>query len=284
MAGTIRKMPRLGREQRDALPDRAFAYIDPQGVRRLPIHDASHVRNALVRFGQVRFHSERARDEARTRLLKAAKRFRIVPIGFITSQMRSEREQGAGDPVPVALPSGFVTMLMTDIEGSTGLVQQLGGRYRAVIEDVWTILGRSVAEEGGSVVEQRADEFFAAFDDPRSAVDAAVAAQRVLRAHPWLDGLPVRVRAGLHSGYPTSTADNYIGLDVNMTSRICAIGHGEQIVVSANLREAVKATRSHGVRFTSLGAHKLRGVAGPVELYQLGARGLPARFPPLRSS
>jgi len=207
-----------------------------------------------------------------------------VPVGFIASQVRSERKRRGSRKERPTLPAGFVTMLMTDIEGSTGLVQRLGERYRDVIEDVWEILGRHVDEFGGFVVERRADEFFGAFDDPRGAVDAAVAAQLTLGSHQWADGEAVRVRVGIHSGYPTSTADNYIGLDVNMTSRICAVGHGQQIVVSANLREAVKSTRSDGVRFTSLGAHRLRGIGEPVELFQLGATGLPTRFPPLRVS
>ena len=109
-------MVRLGSTDRARLPDRAFAYIDSQGRRRLPIHDASHVRNALARFNQVRFEDDAARDRARTRLLVAAKRFRIVPVGFISNELRSEREHGQRTEEPVPLPSGFVTMLLTDID------------------------------------------------------------------------------------------------------------------------------------------------------------------------
>ena len=121
-------MPRLDPRERANLPDRAFAYIDGRGTRRLPIHDAAHVRNALVRFGQVAFEDETAREQARRRLLNAAKKFKIVPVGFIAGQLQSERTLGE-QPRPVLLPSGFVTMLMTDIEGSTSLVRQLGARY-----------------------------------------------------------------------------------------------------------------------------------------------------------
>ena len=96
------------------------------------------------------------------------------------------------------------------------------------------------------------------------------------------DGADVRVRIGIHSGYPTSTADNYIGLDVNTASRICAVGHGGQIVVSDNTRESVKATAPAGVRFVALGSHRLRGLPDPVSLFQVGAKGLATRFPPLR--
>src|SRR3954453_4672821 len=113
----MRGVPPLNARERAQLPDSAFAYIDGEGRRRLPIHDAAHVRNALARFGQVTFEDDDARERARARLLRAAKKFGIVPVGFVTGQLPPEREQGrrrAREPVP--LPSGFVTMLMTDIE------------------------------------------------------------------------------------------------------------------------------------------------------------------------
>src|SRR6266508_3784266 len=128
-------MPRLDQSERARLPDRAFAYIDSRGTRRLPIHDAPHVRNALVRFGQVAFEDEAARERARLRLLNAAKKFKIVPVGFIAGQLQSERVLGQEEGRPVALPSGFVTMLMTDVEGSTALVQRLAGRYHELIDE-----------------------------------------------------------------------------------------------------------------------------------------------------
>jgi class 3 adenylate cyclase len=276
-------MPRLDPKERASLPDRAFAYIDSHGQRRLPIHDPAHVRNALVRFGQVTFEDEPARERARMRLLNAAKKFKIVPVGFIAGQLQSERALGERAE-PRQLPSGFVTMLMTDIEGSTALVQQLGARYRQVIDEVWSILRRGVADMGGHEVEARADEFFAVFESPRCAVDAAIAVQRELLDRSWIDDLDVRVRVGIHSGYPTSTEDNYIGMDVNTASRITAVGHGGQVVVSANTREGVKASAPDDVRFNALGSHKLRGLPEPVPLFQVAAKGLPTRFPPLRKS
>jgi class 3 adenylate cyclase len=266
---------RLSSTERAGLSDRAFAYVDAQGTRRLPIHDESHVRNALARFGQVRFEDDAARDRARARLLQAAKRYRIVPIGFIASELERGAPRGA-------LPAGFVTMLMTDIEGSTALVQQLGGRFGELIDGVWRELRAAVDTAAGFEVEARADEFFAVFEAPRAAVDAAVAIQRALAAQSFVDGAAVRVRIGVHSGYPTSTAANYVGLDVNTTSRITALGHGGQIVVSANTREAVRSTGSGGLRFVDLGAHPLRGIKEPVGLYQVTAKGLLSRFPPLR--
>jgi class 3 adenylate cyclase len=278
-------MARLDSTERSGLPDRAFAYIDSRGRRRLPIHDAAHVRNALSRFGQVAFDDDAARERARTRLLNAAKRFKIVPVGFIAGQLQSERARG-GLPAgsPRALPSGFVTMLMTDIEGSTAHVHRLGEGYGPLIDEVCSIMRGSVGEAGGHEVEARADEFFAVFEAPRSAVDAAIAMQRHLAGRSWAHELAVRVRIGIHSGYPTSTEANYIGMDVHTASRICAVGHGGQIVVSANTREAVKASAPDGVRFRALGSHRLRGLHEPVPLFQVGAPGLLSRFPPLRTT
>jgi class 3 adenylate cyclase len=174
---------------------------------------------------------------------------------------------------------------MTDVEGSTGLVRQLGAGFGTLIEQVWAALRQGVAEFGGQEVEARADEFFAVFEAPRRAVDAAVALQRAFAAGPLAvtdTGVPVRVRVGIHSGYPTTTKGNYVGVDVNATSRITALGHGGQIVVSDATREAVRATGANGLRFLSLGPQRLRGLPDPVPLFQVGAKGLARRFPPLR--
>jgi hypothetical protein len=132
-------MAQLGAAERARLPDSAFAYIDARGRRRLPIHDPGHVRNALARFNQVRFEDDAARDRARKRLLNAARKFRIVPVGFITNQLQSERELGRRTDELILLPSGFVTMLLTDIEGSTALVHRLGDQYGDLLERVRAI-------------------------------------------------------------------------------------------------------------------------------------------------
>ena len=175
-------MARLDSAKRAGLPNSAFAYVDARGRRRLPIHDEAHVRNALGRFSQVNFEDERARERARTRLLNAAKKHGIVPVGFITGQLQSERELGQlRGQEPVQLPSGFVTMLMTDVEGSTALVHRLGERYRELINDVRAILGDAAVGMDGQVVETRADEFFAVFERSQSALDAAMTIQRKLQ-------------------------------------------------------------------------------------------------------
>src|SRR5437879_12604879 len=118
-------MSQLNSRKRAGLPNSAFAYVDSRGRRRLPINDESHVRNALARFSQVAFEDEAARERARKRLLNAAKKYGIVPIGFFTRQLRSEKDRVG----TAALPTGFVTLLMTDIEGSTTLLHRLADRY-----------------------------------------------------------------------------------------------------------------------------------------------------------
>ena len=275
-------MAKLDAAERAKLPNSAFAYVDSRGRRRLPIHDEAHVRNALARFGRVDFEDERARERARERLLKAAKKFRIVPVGFIAGQLRSELELGReqGRP-PVELPSGFVTMLMTDIEQSTALVHRLGDGYRDVLDGVRAILKAETVRTGGCVVEARADDFFAVFESPRSAVHSAVAIQRELGGRTWTDGLEVRVRIGVHSGYPTLAEQNYIGMAVHTAARVCAIAQGGQILVSGDCREATREFELDGVRFKSVGSHRLRGLPEEVALFQVGASGLVAKFAPI---
>jgi class 3 adenylate cyclase len=272
---------RLDSTKRADLPNTAFAYVDARGRRRLPIHDEAHVRNALARFSQVRFEDERARERARKRLLNAAKKYGIVPVGFITGQLQSERdlaEHRAREPVK--LPAGFVTMLMTDVEDSTALVHRLGDRYGELINDVRAILKDTALRTYGEVVETRADEFFAVFERPRSAVETAIAIQRELRGRSWIDDLQVRVRIGIHSGHPTPNAGNYIGMAVHTAARISAAAHGGQILVSGATREAARDLSADGVRFRGIGQFRLRGLPDPVSLFQVAAKGLAVRFPP----
>jgi class 3 adenylate cyclase len=277
-------MARLDPAQRAQLPDSAFAYVDSRGQRRLPIYDEAHVRNALSRFNQVAFEDEAASDRARKRLLNAAKKYGIVPVGFINGQLRSARELRSVTGAPsVQLPSGFVTMLMTDIEESTALVRQLQDRYRGLLDDVRATLRTAAAQSGGLVVEARADEFFAVFEAPQSAVDTAIAIQRDLSGKAWVDDLEVRVRVGIHSGYPTLADANYIGMAVHIAARICDAAHGGQILVSGDTKEALRGSAAP-VRFRSLGGHRLRGIPDQVPLFQVAAKGLASRFPPPRTS
>ena len=381
-------MPRLKPKKRARLPDRAFAYVDSRGRRRLPVHDKAHVRNALARFNQVAFDDDAARERARKRLLNAAKKYRIVPVGFITGQLRAEQRHATagrlvielgrnpapgeleqrlrtvlrdptlavlhwsdasgafldstGKPVPLpaerdrqgvtylerrgrpitalvhdptlladpalaetvldavrfvvekdrlhgqiqatstdaaALPTGFVTLLMTDIEDSTVLLRRLGDRYGALLNDVRGVLRAAVSRAGGREIDARADELFAVFERAAAAIEAAVAIQRELGNRTWTDDLEVRIRVGIHSGRPTLTDAGYIGLAVHTTARVCSAAHGGQIVVSAATRAAVGASASTGIRFRDLGRHRLAGLPDAEALFQIQAQGLRVKFP-----
>jgi class 3 adenylate cyclase len=273
-------MTRLRSSDRARLPDSAFAYVDSKGRRRLPINDESHVRNALARFERVAFEDEAARERARKRLLVAAKRHGIVPVGFITGQVRAERRRATGVE---ALPTGVVTFLLADIEGSTQLVDRLGDRYASVLEDMRTLLRRAVRACGGQEVDARADEYFAVFVSASSAVEAAVRAQRSLRAHRWPEEVECRVRIGLHTGRPTRTDTGYIGVPVHAAARICSAAHGGQVLVSGQTRSAAAGSMPQGVTLRRAGRHRMAGLSSPVSLHQVLAEGLEDGFPEPRT-
>jgi class 3 adenylate cyclase len=272
-------MGRLAGRKRSILPDKAFAYVDSHGRRRLPVHDESHVRNALARFNQVVFENDHARERARKRLLTAAKKYGIVPIGFITGQLQAERKHATAAP---SLPSGFVTLLMTDIEDSTALLQRLGGRYGSLLNGIRRAVRTAISRHRGREIDVRADECFAVFEDAGRAVAAAVASQRALLTRAWPGGIEVKIRIGIHSGRPTLTKTGYIGLPVHTVARICAAAHGGQILLSGETRIALQQSRAAGVRFRSLGRRRLTGLPHLVALFQVEADGLPGQFPPLR--
>jgi class 3 adenylate cyclase len=278
-------MPQLDSKTRARLPDSAFAHIDSRGRRRLPINDEAHVRNALSRFNQTTFDDEPARDRARTRLLKAAKKYGIVPVGFITGQLRNVRIRGeieARASEVRTLPTGFVTFLLADIEDSTGLVRQLGDRYSGVLADVRRLLRAAIRASGGREVDARADELFAVFKQAAPALDAALAIQRKVLTRAWPDHLQVRIRVGLHTGHPTLTDTGYVGLAVNTAARICFAGHGGQIVLSRAAHDAVDGSQPAGTGFRDLGLHQLQGLPGREALFQAEAADLPTDFPPPR--
>jgi class 3 adenylate cyclase len=267
-------MPPLTAKERAQLPDSAFAYIDSTGRRRLPIHDAAHVRNALSRFGQVAFEDEGARDRARIRLLRAAQKHGIMPIGFMSAQLQPERK----------LPKGQVTFLLTDLEGSTELLGRLDDRYASLLADVRRLVRAAVRQAGGREASARGDDVFAVFERAPAGLEAALAIQRAMRARPWPDGIDVRLRIGMHRGRPTLTDTGYVGLSVHAAARICFAAHGGQIVVSSAVRGAVIDSLADGVSLRGLGAWRFRGLPEPVDLFQVEAADLLSEFPPPRSA
>ena len=394
-------MATLDQQKRARLPDSAFAYVDSKGNRRLPINDESHVRNALARFNQTRFEDEAARDRARKRLLAAAKKYGIVPVGFFAGQLKVQGSQAAAgrlvlelgrveqlgdlqarlrselrDPtldafewsasigrylgadgrpgvLPAAgigravtlidrrgrpmtalvhdpatlrdpelrravtsavrmamenrqlqatvdadvrdarsLPTGSVTFLMSDIEDSTGLLHRLGDGYARLLMEVRGLQRTAVSHAGGREIDARADEYFAVFERPPDALQAALAIQRRVAGRPWPDDVAVRLRIGLHHGKPTLTDTGYVGIAVHTTARVCSAGHGGQILASRAAHEiltevepgAPRTSRRPRVRYRPLGVYLLHGMRRPESLYQVEASGLEQTFPPLRAT
>jgi DNA-binding NarL/FixJ family response regulator/class 3 adenylate cyclase len=175
------------------------------------------------------------------------------------------------------LPAGTVTLLFTDVEGSTKLVHELGDAYAGVLADHRRLVREAVAATGGHEVDSRGDEFFLAFPEAGAAVGAAVALQQSLAAHDWPAGVQVRVRVGLHTGQPTLRDGAYFGMDVHRAARICQAGHGGQVLISGTTRAAIDVE----FELQDLGEHELPGLPEPERIYQLDVPGLPTRFPEL---
>jgi DNA-binding NarL/FixJ family response regulator/class 3 adenylate cyclase len=181
------------------------------------------------------------------------------------------------------LPTGTVTFLFTDVEGSTGLVGRLGDEYGKVMADQRRLLRAAIEDSGGHEIDQRGDEVFAAFQRTRDAIEAALRMQRDLAAHPWPENATVRVRIGIHTGEPILGESGYEGLDVHRVARISSVGHGGQVLLSQTTRNLLESGQVPEAEFQDLGEHELRGLPRPERIFQLVAPGLAAEFPPLRT-
>jgi YVTN family beta-propeller protein len=180
------------------------------------------------------------------------------------------------------LPTGTVTFLFTDIEGSTRLLKRLGERYGVVLAEQQQIIREAAAERGGREIDTQGDSFFFAFARANAALAAAVDAQRALAAHAWPEGEPVRVRMGIHTGEPIVGEERYVGIGVHRAARIGAAGHGDQVLLSNATRELVEDELG-GVTVRELGSYRLKDIDRPERLYQLDIEGLRTEFPPLRA-
>ena len=190
----------------------------------------------------------------------------------------------ASDPgTPRTLPTGTVTFLRTDVEGSMGLVRTLGPAWDHVNATHMRIVRYAIDDHGGTWVRTEGDAVFAVFPEARAAVSAAIDAQRALNAHDWPEGVDVRVRMGLHSGEAYLAGDDYGGFEVNRASRITAAGHGGQVLLSDTTRALVADALPAGVGIRGLGQHALRDLPRPESIHQLVVPGLLSDFPPLRS-
>jgi class 3 adenylate cyclase/tetratricopeptide (TPR) repeat protein len=177
-----------------------------------------------------------------------------------------------------------ITMLFSDIEGSTALLRRLGDRYADALSAQRALLRTAFADCGGQEMGTEGDSFFVVFGSAAEAVRCCVAAQRALSGHDWPGGIPVRVRMGLHSGEPVRHEDGYVGLDVHRAARIAGVAHGGQVVLSEATRQLAGSRLPAGVSLRDLGLHRLKDIEAPEHIYQLAAAGLPERFPPLKST
>jgi predicted ATPase/DNA-binding SARP family transcriptional activator len=187
-------------------------------------------------------------------------------------------ELGETDDSVAHFPSGTVTFLFTDVEGSTELLARVrAAEYGRLLGEHRRLLRDAFAQGGGYEVDTQGDAFFAAFPTARGALDAAVAAQRGA-----LD-TDLSIRVGLHTGEPLLVPTGYVGLDVPRAARICSAGHGGQVLVSQATRELVESDLPEGVTLRDLGEHRLKDLTKPQRLSQLVIDGLRAEFPPLRT-
>jgi class 3 adenylate cyclase/outer membrane protein assembly factor BamB len=182
------------------------------------------------------------------------------------------------------LPSGEVTFLFTDIEGSTQLVTQLRERYAEALARHQSLLREAVGEHGGHEVDTQGDSFFVAFASARDAILAALEAQRALAEQEWPDGARLRVRMGVHTGPAAPGDGRYTGLAVHRAARICAAAHGGQVLVSQATESLVQDDEAElGIRLRDLGEHRLKDLERPVRVYQLEAPGLERDFREIRT-
>ncbi len=245
-------------------------------VRTLPAGVEEVVLQALAKDPEQRF----ARVQAFAIALEEASREdasgQTLPV--LASEYSAEvRRRAASLP---HLPGGTVTLLFTDIEGSTHLLQCLGERYPDVLAECRGLLRAAFHQHHGHEVYTQGDAFFVAFTRATDAVSAAVDTQRAMAFHAWPNGVTVRVRIGLHTGEPQLCAEGYVGLDVHRAARIMSAGHGGQVLLSQTTRDLVEHDLPGGVSLQDLGAHHLKDLQHPSHLFQLVIVGLPADFPP----
>ena len=183
------------------------------------------------------------------------------------------------------LPSGIVTFLFTDIEGSTRLLRRLRQRYADTLADHHRLLRSACAEAGGHEIGTQGDSLFVVFRKASEAVLGAVAAQRALAGHSWPDEADLRVRMGLHTGEATVSAEGYLGLAVHRVARICAAGHGGQILLSQATQALLEDEEGElgDVLLDDLGLQRLKDFDRPVRIFQVVVSDLPGAFPPLRT-
>jgi predicted ATPase/class 3 adenylate cyclase len=188
------------------------------------------------------------------------------------------------DQVPAqSLPTGTVTFLFTDIEGSTRMVSALGERWIPVLERHDSLITQAVTGHDGVVVKNEGDAFFAVFTTASDAVAAGIDALKGLSEESWGEEVEVKVRMGVHTGSGTLGGADYVGIDVHRTARIADAAHGGQLVVSEPTALLIERALPHGIDLHDLGKHRLKDLSDPETIFQIVIPGLVRDFPPLRT-
>jgi class 3 adenylate cyclase len=167
------------------------------------------------------------------------------------------------------LPSGTVTFVFSDIEGSTGLLKQLGDRYDGVLSQHRRLMRECFTKQGGVEIDTQGDAFFFAFSRARDAVNAAVEAQRAHAEQDWPGDVDVRVRMGLHTGEPALGSEGYLGLDVVRAARLCTAGSGGHVLLSETTRALAGSSLPEGVSIFPLGERRLKDIDEPERVFEL---------------
>ena len=181
------------------------------------------------------------------------------------------------------LPSGEVTLLFSDIEGSTNLLARLGRDYADALDTQRRLLREAWSTWGGIEMGTEGDSFYVVFADATDAVAAAAQGQRMLAEASWPGGENVRVRIGAHTGTPDLHDGAYVGMDVHLAARVAGVAHGGQTLISARTAEALASGHPNGVALLDLGAHRLKDIADSQRIFQVSVDGLSQVFPQLKT-
>ena len=181
------------------------------------------------------------------------------------------------------LPSGTVTFVFSDIEGSTALVKRLGDRYGDVLADHRRLMREALGDRGGVEIDTQGDAFFFAFARARDAVEASVDAQRAHAEHAWPEGVDVRMRMGLHTGEPAVGEEGYHGLDVVRAARLCSAAAGGSVLLSETTRALVGSAVPDGVAVHPVGERRLKDLDEPERVYELEIEGVETSEPPAQA-
>jgi len=209
----------------------------------------------------------------------------LSPNLTYNNRAEQDKSNNQGEKMPIdAPPTGTVTLLFTDIEGSTQLLRRLGNGYADILTMYRNFLRTVFQQWSGYEAGTQGDAFFFVFARATDAVAAAVAAQRGLVTHAWPEGVDVRIRMGLHTGEPVHSSKGYIGLDIQLATQIMSIAHGGQVLLSETTSELAEYSLPDSVSLKKLGFYHFKDVPDPKRIFQLVMADLPADFPPLRNA